>query len=117
MIYLQLVLALAVSACAEKIAGAGAPELCLPQPCPGRHLARGRTWCPNNPASGQCDKPPAKSCPPGPCPAPPPPVKAHARTYLALDDRNVLDAGGAELVLGPVTKETSDLIAEVEDWE
>lgn len=88
---------------------------CQPRPCPAHP---GRTWCPNDPTPTQCDQPSSpKHCPPGPCPAPPPSPDRAARTYLALDDRNVLDAGGAELVLGPVTKEASDLIAEVEPWE
>eukprot|EP01052_Picozoa_sp_SAG31_P037925 SAG31_NODE_4976_length_2823_cov_1.737885_5_plen_258_part_00 len=87
---------------------------CLPQPCPGHP---GRTFCPNNPAPAQCGKPSVSHCPPGPCPGPAPRPTATARTYLALDDRNVLDSGGATLVLGRVTKKTNDLIAEAEPWE
>ena len=58
--------------------------------------------------------PAAASLAASPAPAP---ERAHTRTYLALDERNVADAGGAELVLGPVTKTHSALIAEEEPWE
>eukprot|EP01047_Picozoa_sp_COSAG01_P019790 COSAG01_NODE_1112_length_11654_cov_8.254435_1_plen_630_part_10 len=42
-----------------------------PQSCPSH---RGRTWCPNDPAGGQCDRAPSP-CPP--CP-PPPPAPPHS---------------------------------------
>jgi hypothetical protein len=58
---------------------------CDPGPC-----------SPSNPPRGIC-----KCVPPPPTPAPPP---APSTKYMLLDDRNIADAGTAEMVLGTVKK-------------
>ena len=103
---LPLLLAMPPPARAE---GAGCSS--VPQPC----QEPGRKFCESDPAPGQCQGPPPTHCPP--CSAGPPKGAPAPKTYLALDSRNIQDAGGAELVLGPVTKTHSALITEQQPWE
>jgi hypothetical protein len=82
-----------------------------PQPCAKEP---GHTFCPNDPRAGQCQNAPVKVCPPCSTPRI---TSAVPRTYLALDTRNIQDDGGAEIVLGPVTKTHTKLITEERPWE
>ena len=106
---LLLALPLLLAAPPARAEGAGCSS--VPQPC----QEPGRKFCESDPAPGQCQGPPPTHCPP--CSAGPPKGAPAPKTYLALDSRNIQDAGGAELVLGPVTKTHSALITEQQPWE
>ena len=60
----------------------------VPYSCTGTSMGA-LAWCPNARVPARCSKPSAKHCLPDSFPGLPPTTTASARTYLALDDRNV----------------------------
>eukprot|EP01043_Picozoa_sp_COSAG02_P017275 COSAG02_NODE_780_length_17266_cov_3.939244_3_plen_698_part_00 len=76
---------------------------CQPKACPSHP---GHTYCPSDPAPGQCDKPPRSQCPTGHCgpppppPTPPPPAFTKAIKTVHVVQSCHLDVGFADTCAG-----------------